>query len=301
LTVFTPTYNRAYILPRCYEGMLRQTCQDFIWLIIDDGSTDGTAALVREWMEDPAHPFEIRYHYQENQGMHGAHNTAYEQIDTELNTCIDSDDYMPPDAMEKILRFWDTCGRDEYVAGFAGLDATEDGQVIGIRFPAERPRGRLYDYYERWGIRGDKKLVYRSDLTRHYPYPLFPGETYVGLASKYFQLDQKYELLAYNEVLCIVEYMPDGSSRNMFRQYLRNPRGFCWFRRICMQLPFASLRFRAKMALHYIAECRIAGEKRIVRSSPCPGLTAALLLPGWALYWYIRRQTRNPSNENGGL
>ena len=49
---------------------------------------------------------EIQYHYQENQGMHGAHNTAYEIIDTELNVCIDSDDYMPDDAVEKIVSFW---------------------------------------------------------------------------------------------------------------------------------------------------------------------------------------------------
>ena len=93
LTVFTPTYNRAYCLGNCYESLVRQTCQDFIWLIIDDGSSDHTKELVEDWKKE--NKIEIKYVWQENTGMHGAHNTAYEIIETELNVCIDSDDYMP--------------------------------------------------------------------------------------------------------------------------------------------------------------------------------------------------------------
>ena len=52
--------------------------------------------------------------------MHGAHNTAYELIDTELNVCIDSDDYMPDDAVEKIIPFWKKYGSDK-VSGIIGL------------------------------------------------------------------------------------------------------------------------------------------------------------------------------------
>ena len=105
----------------CYESLKRQTCKDFIWLIIDDGSTDDTKELVDSWILE--NKVEIRYHYQENQGMHGAHNTAYEKIDTELNVCIDSDDYMPDDAVEKIVSFWKKHGSDK-VAGIVGLDAS---------------------------------------------------------------------------------------------------------------------------------------------------------------------------------
>ena len=76
----------------------------------------------------------IRYHYQENQGMHGAHNTAYELIDTELNVCIDSDDYMADDAVEKIISFWNKYGSNKY-AGIVGLDASPDGEIIGTRIP----------------------------------------------------------------------------------------------------------------------------------------------------------------------
>lgn len=93
LTIFTPAYNRAHTLGRTYASLLRQTCDDFEWLIVDDGSKDSTQSLVEGWIQEGK--ISIRYIYQENQGMHGAHNTAYRNIYTELNTCIDSDDYMP--------------------------------------------------------------------------------------------------------------------------------------------------------------------------------------------------------------
>ena len=84
LTVFTPAYNRADTLSRTYESLLYQDCKNFIWLVVDDGSTDNTAELVQEW-KSRDNGFEIRYYYKENGGMHTAHNTAYENIDTELN------------------------------------------------------------------------------------------------------------------------------------------------------------------------------------------------------------------------
>ena len=111
LTIFTPTYNRAYCLHLGYEALCRQTCKDFIWLIIDDGSSDNTADLVKSWQNEGK--IKIEYHYQQNQGMHGAHNTAYRLIKTELNTCIDSDDYMPDDAVEKIVDFWREKGNEK--------------------------------------------------------------------------------------------------------------------------------------------------------------------------------------------
>ena len=155
LTVFTPAYNRAHTIGRTYASMCRQTCKDFEWLIIDDGSSDNTRELVEGWIAEGKVP--IRYIYQQNQGMHGAHNTAYRNIDTPLNTCIDSDDYMPYDAVEKILKCWQEKGSDK-VAGLVGLDVTEDGQVIGTGFPDNMPTTTLQGFYLAGG-KGDKKIL----------------------------------------------------------------------------------------------------------------------------------------------
>lgn len=283
LTVFTPTYNRAYILPQCYASMCRQSCKDFIWLVVDDGSTDGTRELVQSWQRED-NGFEIRYVYQKNQGMHGAHNLAYETIDTLLNTCIDSDDYMPDDAVEKILHFWQSCPQREDVSGFMALDADKSGRILGTPLPDVHEPITSYDVYYKYGVRGDKKFILRSDLTRLYPYPIFPGEKYVNLATKYSLLDKDYKLWMLNEPVCIVEYLPDGSSRNMIRQYFRNPHGFAYSRKLCMQLPFASFRFRFIQAMHYVSSCLILSDRRWLADSPRKALTI-LAAPAGFLWW----------------
>lgn len=287
LTVFTPTYNRAYILPQCYEAMCRQTSKDFVWLVVDDGSTDNTRELVESWMAQD-NGFELRYVYQENQGMHGAHNLAYASMDTELNTCIDSDDYMPDDAVEKILRFWENAEKDDTISGILALDMNKDGTILGSRFPDELRCATSYDVYYKHGVTGDKKFILRSDLTRDNPYPIFPGEKYVNLATKYSLLDKDYRLLLMNEPVCIVEYLPDGSSMNMIRQYFRNPHGFAYSRKLCMQLPFASFRFRFVQAAHYVSSCLILRDRNWLRESPRKALTLFAAPAGALWYVYLR-------------
>lgn len=292
ITVFTPAYNRGYILPQCYESLKRQTNKDFEWLIVDDGSSDNTGELVKEWIKND-NGFNIRYIYQENQGMHGAHNTAYENINTELNVCIDSDDYMPDNAIEKILDFWKNTEHDDHIAGILALDSYHDGSVIGGLLPVEEhQKGRMYDYYERYGVKGDKKFILRSDLTKGNPYPLFEGEKYVNLASKYSLLDKNYELLALNEVVCIVEYLEDGSSLNMFKQYLKNPKGFAYSRKLCMSLPNVSMSYRFRQAIHYVSSSIISRNKHFLKESPKKGLTVFAIPFGILLTVYIKKKAK---------
>ena len=287
LTIFTPAYNRAYTLHLGYEALLRQTCQDFEWLIIDDGSTDNTRELVSGWIKENKIP--IRYHYQENQGMHGAHNTAYRLITTELNTCIDSDDYMPDNAVEKIVTFWKKYGSNQ-VAGIIGLDADFQGNIIGTTFAEKQTT--LGNFYALGG-KGDKKMIYRTEIINKYPeYPLFKGEKYVTLGYKYELIDQDYPLLTLNEVLVKVEYRPDGSSMNMFRQYIKNPQGFAFIRKSSMQLaPTAKRRFME--AIHYVSSSLILKNKRFLQESPKKLLTLCAIPFGIALYLFIRFKTRN--------
>lgn len=289
LTVFTPAYNRAHTLPRTYQSLCRQTCKDFEWLIVDDGSSDNTRELIEGWIKENIIP--IRYIYQKNQGMHGAHNTAYRNIKTELNTCIDSDDYMPDDAVEKIISFWEEKGSDKY-AGIIGLDSDIEGKLIGTTFPQNMVSTTLGDFYARGG-RGDKKLVYRTDVIKKYPeYPIFEGEKYVSLGYKYQLIDQDYELLILNEVLVNVEYQPDGSSMNMFRQYIRNPKGFSFIRKTSMQLAPTSKR-RFVEAIHYVADSMLAKNKNFILESPRRALTICAIPLGILFYGYIRFKTRH--------
>ena len=283
LTIFTPAYNRARTLERTYQSLCKQTCKDFEWLIIDDGSTDNTAEIVNDWIKES--DFMIRYIYQENQGMHGAHNTAYKNITTELNTCIDSDDYMPNDAVENIITFWKNNKTEKY-AGFIGLDQREDGSIIGTLFPSEMKETTLMDFYADGG-RGDKKLVYRTEVIKKYPeYPLFEGERYVGLAYKYMLIDQDYKMLTLNQPLVTVEYQVDGSSNMMWKQYWNNPKGFAFFRKTEMVVA-PSFKHRFISCVHYVSSSIISKNRHFLSESPKKILTLLATFPGVALYVLI--------------
>jgi glycosyltransferase involved in cell wall biosynthesis len=289
LTVFTPTYNRAYCLENCYQSLVRQTCKDFIWLIVDDGSTDNTGDLVKKWKQEDL--IEIQYIWQKNQGMHGAHNKAYEVIQTELNVCIDSDDYMPDDAVEKITSFWRQHGSDQ-VSGLIGLDSDIQNNIIGTELPGYLEKSTLFNLYYKHGVSGDKKLVYRTELTKQYPYPIFQNEKYVGLAYKYYMLDKVYEMLLMNEVICCVEYLPDGSSLNMLKQYKKNPKGFAFYRKELMKLPFSGPSYKFRQAIHYVSSSFMTSNSLFIKESPEKVLTVLAIPFGILLYLYINSKTR---------
>ena len=291
LTIFTPAYNRAHTLSRTYESLLRQTCDDFEWLIVDDGSKDSTKALVEEWIQEGK--IGIRYIYQQNQGMHGAHNAAYRNIHTELNTCIDSDDYMPDDAVETIVNFWKAHGSDKY-AGIIGLDCTEGGNIIGTSFPQGMTETTLNGFYAKGG-KGDKKLVYRTDVIKQYPeYPIFEGEKYVSLGYKYLLIDQDYTLLTLNKPLVVVEYQQDGSSMNMYQQYWNNPKGFAFIRKVDMKL-CGSLKRKFESCIHYVSSSIRSKNTHFIAESPLPGLTILAIIPGIILYSFLKY--KNSKNQ----
>ena len=291
LTVFTPAFNRAHTLPRTYESLKRQDCKDFIWLIIDDGSSDNTKELVRNWI-DTEEDFEIRYIYKENGGMHSAHNVAYRHIDTVLNICIDSDDEMANGAVKKILEKWKSI-KDMNYAGIIALDADMNtGNVIGKGFPEEMKETTLSGYYEAGGS-GDKKLIYRTDIIKKYPeYPEFEGEKYVSLSYKYLLIDQDYKLSVLDDVVCNVEYQADGSSNSMFKQYLKNPKGFAFWRTVRMKYD-KSFKRRVMDCIHYCSSAQIGNIKGYIKDSPYPFLTVLCTPAGHLLTAYIRKKAGN--------
>lgn len=298
LTVFTPAYNRAGTLPRTYQSLREQECKDFIWLIVDDGSRDNTKELVEGW-KNQNNGFEIQYIYKENGGMHTAHNVAYENILTELNVCIDSDDRMSAGAVEKIKKAWLEV-REKNYAGLIGLDADMlTGKIIGKGFPDGLKETTLGGYYASGGA-GDKKLVYRTDVINSVPpYPVFEGEKYVGLVYKYTLIDQNYKLAVLNDVLCDVEYQMDGSSNTMFRQYMENPKGFAFLRKVAMTYPTSKTRL-IRDGIHYCSSSLIAGNKKYIKESPRKILTILCTPIGAVLTMYIKWETRTKGGKVSG-
>lgn len=286
LTVFTPTFNRRNLLPRLYESLCRQTSKDFLWLVIDDGSSDHTDVLVKEWQTEGK--IEIQYHYKKNGGMHTGHNAAYQLIETELNVCIDSDDYMPDDSVGKILSTWSKIVNKTRYAGIIGLDAGHDGEIIGTKIPSHLLKGSLHELYLKHKVTGDKKVVLRTDLVEKYPlYPEYEDERLVPLGILYLMIGKNYDLLYSNDIFCIVEYQPDGSSNSIFKQYRQSPRGFAYSRKIQIKYN-KQLTDQFKNYMHLISSSIFAGDLSIAFKGVNPLKSLAVYPFGLLLHQYIK-------------
>lgn len=294
LTVFTPTYNRSDTLYRTYTGMLSQTNKDFIWQIIDDGSTDGTEKIVRSWMEAD-NGFEIRYTWKENGGLHTAYNKAIELSDTELIVCIDSDDYMPETAVNDILCFWEK-EWDDRIAGFIGLDySIQTGKPIGGLFPEGAAPIHWTELELKVHHYGDVKVVFRTELLKQVaPQPTFVGEKNFNPVYMTFLIDRDYMFKLCNLNLCIVDYQPEGMSRNIYRQYINSPNSFAALRLVSMNAPGVNLSRKIKIHLHYIAEMLIAKRCRSIfkHDAASKAILIITFLPGWLLSVYIKLMVR---------
>lgn len=282
LTVFTSTYNRAKTLTRTYESLCRQTDKDFEWLIVDDGSTDNTEEIVKPWL-DADKGFSIRYIKKKNEGFHTGYNTAIANMDSTLAVCIDSDDYMPDDAVEKIHQCWITRGGEQY-GGITGLDCHTDGTLIGGRFPDGLNAVNLIAFAQgKYGVkRGDKKIVARTDLYKGVaPMKVYPGEKFFNPHYMALEISRKYDFLTLNECLCLVDYQSNGMGSNMFRQYKNSPNSFLEIRK--QQFSFGGNSFQSQIrnGIHFVSSALLA--KRFCREfwqfSP-KGLLVLCFLPG---------------------
>lgn len=300
LTIFTPTYNRAHTLTRTYQSLCRQTNHDFEWLVIDDGSTDNTADLVQQWQAE--HKISIRYIHQPNGGLYTGYNTAYLNIDSELCVCIDSDDFMPDDAVEKILCHWNEKGGTQY-AGLMGLDFRLDNTPIGGYFHQGLHEAWFLDLYTHRLHIGDTKPVLRTALMKQVaPMVGFPGEKNFNPVYMMMQVCDQYPLLLLNENLCYVDYQTatDSMSAGIWQQYMNSPRSFQKNRILEMQLVHNTWLNRVRVAIHYVSSSIIARDRHWLQHSPRKLLTLLVAPFGLLLYCLIRIQVGIKSRSSRG-
>lgn len=229
-TIFIPTYNRAHLLPRALASIQAQTFRDFETVIVDDGSTDNTEALIRDWQARA--DFELVYLKQPNQGKYAAQNAGVAVARGWFFLLLDSDDRLLPDTLERILRHWESipaAERPRY-AGVEGLVESMDGQrVLTTPYPSNPCDISYLDLYYRLGIGGDKKHAIRTEILRRFPYPLFPGELNSRDSITWNRIAHEYIFRCVNESVQQVEYQPDGLTSNRFRIRMTSPRGFQLF------------------------------------------------------------------------
>jgi len=223
ITVFTPTYNRAYIIENLYRSLQRQTCTEFEWLVVDDGSADDTENLFQKWMAEN-NPFPIRYYKKENGGKCRAINYGLELAEGRLFFNVDSDDYLTEDAIEKILTWEAQLPKDQKFCAVAGNLGTAPGVTPNTPVAGDYYDGNAFD---RYGIiDGERALAFYTDIHRQYLYPDCPGEKFMTEAVTWNRMAADgYRIRYFNDIIWIYEYKNDGLTNAGYRLFLENPQG----------------------------------------------------------------------------
>ena len=222
-TIFTPTYNRKELLKNLYESLKNQKYKDFEWIIVDDGSSDETELSVRQFLDEKI--LNIKYFYKENGGKQRAYNYGVEKAQGELFICLDSDDKYVDNALETILKYWKKYENDSKIAGMGYLSIYENGEVIGTKFPEDEMIATQFDIYNKYKVKGDKGLMFRTNILKQFPFPVFEGEKFTTEAVIYNRISEKYKMLYVNEKIEIKEYQGDGLTSKYNDLLVRNPKG----------------------------------------------------------------------------
>lgn len=229
ITVFTPTYNRGYILPKLYESLYVQCSNDFEWIIVDDGSNDNTEEIVREWMNID-NGFDIIYKKQPNGGKHRAINAGVKIARGELFFIVDSDDYLLPDAIEKLLQWRSGLDGSHKWAGIAGLRGYTADRCIGGNGRGNKYVDAKNTEREKYHLGGDKAEAYFTDVLRKHPFPEFDGENFLTEEVVWNAIAADgYYIRWFSQIIYICNYLEDGLTKNGDEKNKQNPVGMlCW-------------------------------------------------------------------------
>jgi glycosyltransferase involved in cell wall biosynthesis len=210
ISVFVPTYNRGKLLERVYESLKAQTCRNFEWVVVDDGSTDDTAKIMQAWIAENAFP--IQYHQKVNGGKHTTINLGAQLAKGEHMVIIDSDDWLTPNTLERLLHLWNEIpeSQRQRFSGVVGLCAYPDGKVIGDRFPKDLFDSDAVELTYGLNIRGDKVSLTRTDVMREFPFPFQELRGLVTESLVWNRIAQRYQQRCVNEVFAIKEYLEGG-------------------------------------------------------------------------------------------
>lgn len=222
LTIFTATYNRKELLARLHSSLCSQKSDQFEWVIVDDGSNDGTEELVNSWIR--AAQFPIIYHLQDNLGKPTAYNRGIELASGQYFSNVDSDDYIPEGSINNIIALMSNLDSEPDICGISALCSRRSGEIVGLPYPEGLAKGPA----SLGGAlaKGDKKKVFKTSVIRNFPFPIIPGEKFITESVVYNRISRSgYNFKFVNEIIHIIEYQETGLSSNPVRLRLNNING----------------------------------------------------------------------------
>lgn len=258
VTILTPTYNRAGYLPRLYNSLIGQTSKDFIWFVIDDGSADDTQQTIQNYQNE--NRISILYQKQENGGKHRALNRGIAQIETPLTYIVDSDDYLPSDAIEIILQYHNKYKETKNLCGYSFLRCYEDGTVNTAYFEKDEEISTYRDIRINGNIGGDKAEVFFTNILKKYPFPEFERENFLPEDTVWLKMSGPYDMVHINKCIYISEYLEGGLTKTGRAMKIYSPRGMMRRSQVYLEDKKVYLKVKMKMMLLYLVYGKFANE-----------------------------------------
>ncbi len=284
ITVVTPTYNRANKLPNLFRSLCHQTNKDFVWMIVDDGSSDESKRIIDDFKQSNT-GFQIQYIYKKNGGKHSALNVAFREVSTELLFIVDSDDVLTPDAIETIEEDWASV-QEKNLCGISYLRGYSETEVIGDEHPQNYAIDTFINVRYNQNVNGDKAEVWKTSCLKGLQFPEYEGEKFVSESIMWIKLAKKYKMLFVNKIIYITEYLEGGLSDTGKPLRFRSPKCMIDGSLETMSNHF-TWKWRIKETLLYIVYSKFDGRgfKEMIRC-PYKGLVTTCYIPGTILYYY---------------
>ncbi len=230
ITVFTPTYNRSYIIKKLYDSLSAQTFRNFEWVVVDDGSTDDTQRLFQQWINEGK--ISIRYIYKNNGGKHRAINEGLKAANGDIFVPVDSDDQLTNDALEKINIWFNDIKNEKMIVGIVANRGYTPTQTVNSFFAEsylDKPLNEMKSYTEdnKYVLGGERLIAFYTEVHRTYPFPSFDGENFMTEAVVYNRIAHDGKMMRfYNDIICLSEYHDDGLTKQGDAIYKNNPLGY---------------------------------------------------------------------------
>lgn len=264
VTIITPTYNREKYLMKLYESLKAQSCKDFQWILVDDGSVDTTKELAESFLKEEERGFEMQYVYQENGGKHTALNRGIGMTDTELIFIVDSDDYLPEDSIQIIGEYHQRYKKNKErlnLCGYSFLRCHADGSVNTAFFPENEKVDSYGNARVNGNIGGDKAEVFYTDILKKFPFPVFEGERFLPEDVVWMQMSGPYKMVHINENIYTCDYLEGGLTNSGKRMKAKSPRGMVLRSQIYLDDKDVCFKVKVKMMILYIIYGKFAGVK----------------------------------------
>lgn len=229
LTIITPTFNRCATLSRLYESLESQSFPIHEWIVVDDGSIDGTRELIFDFKKLTKNINNLVYICQSNAGKHVALNTGLNRSTGDFICFVDSDDWLTPSCLESfytLLRSRDVLSRPE-ISAISGVKTNSSGSLISSLAPESLEMMSHFSWFYIKKRYGDRIDFYKRNAIGDRRFNVFGSEKFLTEDSFWITIPG-LKLFA-NLPMLVGEYLPDGLTAQSNRLLSKNPAGTSFY------------------------------------------------------------------------